>query len=94
MFLLPGTILDQPVVLFRKEDGRIAALQDRCAHRAAPLSSGVVLGDEIQCGYHGFRYDSSGRCTWIPGQDFVPTKARVRAYPVVERWRWDLDLDG
>ena len=87
------TMLDTPVVLYRRSsDGQIVALHDRCAHRWAPLSAGWVEGDRIVCGYHGFEYESGGKCIRIPTQDSVPAKACVRAYPVIERygmvWVW------
>src|SRR5580704_18514080 len=48
--LLGRTILREPVVLYRKSDGNVAALADRCPHRFAPLHMGkVVNGDRIQC---------------------------------------------
>lgn len=77
-------ILEQPIVLYRKEDGGVVALEDRCAHRWAPLSLGSVVGDSIMCGYHGFTYGSDGRCQRIPTQELVPARARVRSYPVKE----------
>jgi nitrite reductase/ring-hydroxylating ferredoxin subunit len=74
--------------VLRTKDGTPVALEDRCAHRHLPLSMGKLIGDELQCRYHGLRYDKSGRCIRIPGQDLVPQTARVRSYPVVERYRW------
>jgi vanillate O-demethylase monooxygenase subunit len=53
-----------------------------------PLSKGRLVGDTIQCGYHGFTYDDAGKCVRVPGQDHIPDRARVRAYPVVERFDW------
>ena len=86
------TLLDEPVVLFRTADGTPAALQDRCCHRALPLSMGRVLGDSLQCGYHGLRFDRDGHCVEVPGQSTIPPGARVAYYPVVERhrmvWIW------
>lgn len=85
-------LLDQPVVLYRKEDGQVVALEDRCAHRWAPLSAGRVIGDSLVCGYHGFRYNAEGRCVEIPSQRDIPNGAKVKAYTVVERnplvWIW------
>src|SRR6201987_1104377 len=89
---LPRLLLGQPVVLYRKEDGTAVALEDRCCHRRAPLSKGKVIGDRLQCGYHGFTFDAAGACVAIPGQDRVPPNIGVRAYPLVERhgfcWIW------
>ena len=42
-------------------------LTDRCPHRKAPLSSGEVVGNDIQCGYHGIRFAADGTCTHVPG---------------------------
>lgn len=89
---LAVTLLEMPVVLYRKEDGSIAALDDRCPHRWAPLSSGKVVGDNIQCGYHGFTFDPQGDCVRIPSQTQIPSRCQVKAYPVEERapfvWIW------
>lgn len=56
-----------PVVVFRGPDGTPAGLPDRCPHRFAPLSRGRVVGGHVQCPYHGWRFDSAGRCTCVPG---------------------------
>ena len=82
------TLLDEPVVLFRTADGAPVALQDRCCHRALPLSMGQVVNDTLQCGYHGLRFDRDGHCVEVPGQSTIPPGARVKTYPVVERHKW------
>jgi len=81
---LARTLLDEPIVLFRKSYGGVVALEDRCAHRRLPLSAGTVEGDSIRCGYHGLVYDCEGACTKVPGQS-QPAGVRVKRYPVVER---------
>jgi vanillate O-demethylase monooxygenase subunit len=86
--LLGRIILGEPVVLYRLEDGTAVALEDRCAHRHLPLSMGTLVGDTLQCRYHGLRYDRGGACVRVPGQDAIPRSARVKSYPVVERHRW------
>ena len=58
-------------VIFNKDHGdlpsnSITALEDQCAHRSAPLSRGRLIGDEIACPYHGFRYNAAGACTHVP----------------------------
>jgi phenylpropionate dioxygenase-like ring-hydroxylating dioxygenase large terminal subunit len=89
---LARRICDDPVVLFRDRQNRVAALADRCCHRAAPLHMGSVVEAGIQCGYHGLTFDGSGRCVRIPGQLRIPEDARVRSYPAVEKnqlvWLW------
>ncbi|WP_087687455.1 aromatic ring-hydroxylating dioxygenase subunit alpha [Pandoraea sp. PE-S2R-1] len=90
--LFARTLLDVPVVMYRKEDGNVVALEDRCCHRHVPLSLGAVVCDTVRCGYHGFRFDETGRCVEIPGQDKIPAKAHVKTFPIVERhgliWIW------
>lgn len=81
-------LLGEPIVLFRKSDGAITALHDRCVHRLAPLSLGAVEGDDIRCLYHGFKFAPDGQCNEIPGQEMIPKKACVRSYPVEERGSW------
>jgi vanillate O-demethylase monooxygenase subunit len=89
---LARRICNEPVVLFRTEDGTASALLDACCHRGAPLSRGTIVPCGIRCNYHGLVFDRDGACVSIPGQDFVPRKARVRAYPIVEKdqiiWIW------
>ena len=53
-------LLDQPVVLFRNEDGEVLAFEDKCPHRFAPLRFGKRTTDGIECGYHGLRFDRRG----------------------------------
>lgn len=90
--LHPVTILDEPVVLYRRTDGTPVALEDACAHRKLPLSMGRLVGDAVECGYHGLTYDCAGRCIRVPGQGRIPTSARVRSYPIHDRyglsWIW------
>lgn len=86
------TFLNQDVVLFRTKDGAIVAFEDRCCHRALPLSFGTVEERGLRCGYHGMLFDDSGRCVEIPGQSTIPSRACVRKYDVVEKdqivWIW------
>jgi phenylpropionate dioxygenase-like ring-hydroxylating dioxygenase large terminal subunit len=84
------TILGEPIVVYRSECGDIAALEDRCCHRLAPLSKGRIEGADLRCMYHGLKFGPSGQCVEIPGQSVVPPHARVRAYPAVEQdcWVW------
>lgn len=81
------TILGEPVVLYRRADGTPVALEDRCCHRALPLSMGRIEGDNIVCGYHGLRFAPTGACVEVPGQSAIPPGAAVPSYPIVERWR-------
>lgn len=96
--LVPLTICAQTLVMFRRADGEVAALEDRCPHRQLPLSKGKRIGDTIQCGYHGMTFGSDGACVRVPGQSNLPGSAYVESYPVLERhgivfvWMGDADL--
>ena len=83
--LIARRIADEPMALYRTPAGRPVAMADRCPHRHYLLSLGKLVGDAVQCGYHGFTFDPSGRCTFVPGQAAVPGAASVRTYPIVER---------
>src|SRR5882757_1926917 len=82
------TIIDQPIALYRTADGGLAALEDRCCHRFAPLSMGRLEGDDLRCMYHGLKFAPDGRCIEIPGQALIPQSACVRRYPVAVRGGW------
>lgn len=88
-------ILGENVLLYRRQDGVAIALEDACPHRKLPLSMGRLLGDEVECGYHGLRFDCAGTCTRVPGAERIPHVAKVRAFPLVERygmlWIWPGD---
>jgi phenylpropionate dioxygenase-like ring-hydroxylating dioxygenase large terminal subunit len=82
-------ILGEPIAIYPGESGRLVALEDRCVHRLAQLSLGrCEAGDRLRCLYHGMLYDPDGKVVEIPGQDTIPPKARVRAYPVVAKHSW------
>jgi vanillate O-demethylase monooxygenase subunit len=81
-------LLDEPVVLFRAPDGAPVALFDRCPHRGLRLSAGSLVGDTIQCTYHGMRFDRHGACVAIPSGGPIVNRMCVRSFPVVEQWQW------
>lgn len=89
--MLARTILEEAVLLY-KGDTQVVALQDRCCHRGVPLHLGRREGDCVRCMYHGLKFDATGKCIQIPGQETVPAKLGVKSYPVVEKdhlvWIW------
>ena len=89
---LARRFLEKPVLIFCGESGRYVALDDRCCHRAAPLSLGRIEGDCLRCMYHGMKYNPDGVCIEIPGQDLISDRHRVHSYPLAERkgllWIW------
>jgi phenylpropionate dioxygenase-like ring-hydroxylating dioxygenase large terminal subunit len=85
-------LLGEDVVLWRGASGRVAAFENRCAHRAFPLSHSTVDGDRLICGYHGCTYDHEGKCISVPSQPQVPMRMGVPVFPVLEMppfvWIW------
>jgi vanillate O-demethylase monooxygenase subunit len=84
---VPVKLLDQEIVLYRTAGG-ITAAADVCAHRGAPLSLGRLCGQYITCPYHGYSYDSTGRCARIPAHPDapIPSKLHLRVFRSVERY--------
>src|SRR5215813_5725817 len=81
---LARTICNEPMVIFRAQDGAVAVLTDRCPHRKAPLSLGEVVSNAIQCGYHGIRFAADGACTHVPGNVPIGRNFRARCFPARE----------
>lgn len=83
-------ILDVELVAFRDENGRACVASNQCPHRGAALSMGQVVGEGIQCAYHGWHWHgATGRCLRIPaiGPDgAIPPAARLRTYEAHERY--------
>jgi phenylpropionate dioxygenase-like ring-hydroxylating dioxygenase large terminal subunit len=93
--ILPRTVCNRKLALWRRIDGAPVAVEDACWHRLLPLSMGHIDGDEIVCRYHGLAFDATGRCTRMPATERISASACVRAFPVVERhrfvWVWPGD---
>lgn len=86
--LMSRWILDEPIVLYRKQDASPVALSGLCPHRFFPLADSRLEKDEIICRYHGISFNGEGKCTNIPGQDNIPHTCALRAYPLVEHGLW------
>jgi phenylpropionate dioxygenase-like ring-hydroxylating dioxygenase large terminal subunit len=85
----PFTLLGENIVLFLDAEGQPAALKDRCCHRTAKLSMGRCVNGAVECGYHGWTYDRSGRVIRIPQYEpgrAIPPDYRTPAYACVARY--------
>ncbi len=84
------------MVFFRGPDGAIAAVEDFCPHRGAPLSMGRVVEGRLVCGYHGLEMGCDGKVIAMPNQRVRGFPA-VKKYPAVERcglvWVWPGDAE-
>lgn len=81
-------ILGEPIVFYRDSHGLVSALRDICPHRGIPFSYGRIVQDQVECPYHGWKFDGTGACTEIPSlcadQAMDTRKIKVRSYPVRE----------
>lgn len=79
--------MGEKMVFWRDLMGNPICQADLCPHRGVALSAGCQVGDHIQCPFHGFQYDSAGKCTLVPalGLATTPPKVlRVNIYPCRE----------
>lgn len=87
-------ICGEQMVFFRSADGKVAALDDFCPHRGAPLSLGFLRDGNLVCGYHGLTMGCSGHAVEMPGQK-VKGFPPIRSYATLERygfiWVWPGD---
>ncbi len=93
------TLWHQAIVLYRDTEGKIHALEDRCPHRQVKLSHGQVIGDQLECSYHGWRFSETGECVAVPylaANQKLPS-CKIRHYPVQEQdgfiWLFPGDAD-
>ena len=100
--LIHRQICKHPMVLGRTQSGKVFALHDNCPHRGIPLSEGKIIGEEVQCCYHGWSFSTNGLCTSIPSladkTEIDRSKISVRTYPIKEYqgliWVWLGNGDG
>ncbi|MGO4339677.1 Rieske 2Fe-2S domain-containing protein [Labrys sp. KB_33_2] len=91
--LFERTILNKPVVIYCKRDGTACAPEDLCPHRQVPLSMGHPIDGEVECAYHGLKFNCAGACVENHyGEGMIPRAAQVVTYPIKERygllWIW------
>lgn len=86
---LKRRMLGQDFVLFRDAHGVARCLSNTCIHRGGSLAGGKLIGNGVQCPYHGWEFDGEGRCRRIPSlgkHAKIPGRARIDAYPTEERY--------
>jgi phenylpropionate dioxygenase-like ring-hydroxylating dioxygenase large terminal subunit len=78
--------MDQEIVVFRTQSGRLGALSAHCPHLGAHMGrGGVVLGEALRCPFHGFRFDASGSCVATGYGTKPPPQVRTRSFAVDEK---------
>jgi len=96
--LLGVTRLSDKLVFWRDDQNQVHCIFDKCCHRGASLSTGKIVDNHVECPFHGFQYDSSGKVQYIPANGKnakVPDRYKVNAYLVKEAygyiWLWYSD---
>jgi vanillate monooxygenase len=91
---LARQICGDKIAFYRDSEGRVAAVEDFCPHRGAPLSLGYIENGKLVCGYHGLKMGRDGKTNSMPKQR-VQGFPCIHAYPVEERdgfiWIWPGD---
>lgn len=85
--LMGVTRLGERLVFWRTQAGQVACMRDLCPHLGAQLSQGRVLHDHLTCPFHGFEYDVSGQCVYLPAYGSagsIPKAMRTAGYPTHE----------
>src|SRR5262249_34438626 len=81
----PLRYFGRDLALFRAEDGAARVLEAHCPHLGAHLGhGGRVIGDSVQCPFHGWRWNGEGQCETIPYSQKIPPNATLRRWPVKE----------
>ena len=96
--LLGVTRLSDKLVFWRDDQNQVHCIFDKCCHRGASLSTGKIVDNHVECPFHGFQYDASGKVQYIPANGKnakVPDRYKVNAYLVKEAygyiWLWYSD---
>lgn len=86
---------NEQLSLWRDEKNEVCCIADKCCHRGVSLSCGRVIRGMLECPFHGFLYDKSGRVTLIPANGkhaTVPETMKVQSYRTFEAygliWLW------
>ena len=81
-------LLGEDLIAFRDTNGAVGLLANNCPHRGASLFFGRNEEAGLRCVYHGWKFDTTGRCIDMPNEpaesDFK-TRVRAVAYPTAEK---------
>jgi len=92
------TLWQLAIAVYRDQSGQVQAVEDRCPHRQVKLSEGKVVGNNLECAYHGWQFTPQGYCAKIPyfARDQTLPPCQLRTYPVLEKdgfiWLYPGDL--
>jgi phenylpropionate dioxygenase-like ring-hydroxylating dioxygenase large terminal subunit len=86
--LVPATLLERDLVIWRDAGGTVHVWEDLCVHRGSRLSLGYIRNDRVVCPYHGWNYDGTAQCVLMPAAPDEPPmkKARALAHQSTEKY--------
>ena len=82
-------LLGEEFVIWREPDGGLIAAEEKCPHRQAPLSHGIIENGCLVCPYHGWSFGKSGKCTNIPSSAEgvpIPKRAHLKTFDLIEKY--------
>ncbi|MCA9407938.1 MAG: Rieske (2Fe-2S) protein [Candidatus Omnitrophica bacterium] len=79
-------LFDRKIALYRGDDNTVRALNARCPHLGTDLGQGCVVGNQLQCAFHHWKFGDDGSCTHIPNSDDIPKFAKTFSYPCQEKF--------
>lgn len=87
--------MGEKLVFWRDSTGKVICAIDQCPHRGVALSTGKVVDDHLQCPFHGFEFDMTGACVYIPANGrngVIPKSMQMKQYATYEAhdliWIW------
>ncbi|MFT5111956.1 MAG: nitrite reductase/ring-hydroxylating ferredoxin subunit [Parasphingorhabdus sp.] len=85
--VMPARLGETDIAVWRSASGQLSAWHNRCPHRGMRLSHGFVRGESLACSYHGWQYDKSGACNYVPAHPDMapPANVKTTAYAVAEQ---------
>jgi phenylpropionate dioxygenase-like ring-hydroxylating dioxygenase large terminal subunit len=81
------TRMGEKMVFWRDSHGKVVCMSDQCPHLGASLCQGKVNGDQLACPFHGFEFDGSGQCVYLPAygrKGVIPRALKARSYATHE----------
>jgi phenylpropionate dioxygenase-like ring-hydroxylating dioxygenase large terminal subunit len=80
---------NENLALWRDENSNVCCIDDKCCHRGVSLSCGKIISGRLECPFHGFIYEGSGKVQIIPANGKnrpVPETMKVASYRTYEAY--------
>lgn len=85
-------LFDKEFIIYRDKKGQAVLMEEFCVHMGASLANAKVVDGCVECPFHKWQFNSSGKCVVAPGVDVIPKTAVEQVYPTLEKygyvWVW------